>query len=60
MGAVSGVEVGELPETGVGGECGVAPAVGLFERVELSAGVRALSPDDHPGPRRITSQGSGR
>lgn len=36
--AVSGVEVSELPEPGVGRERGVAPAVGFFERVELRPG----------------------
>lgn len=36
--AVAAVEVGELPDCGVGREGGVAPAVTLFERVQLGAG----------------------
>ena len=57
--AVAGVEVGELPERGVGGERGVAPPVGLFERVELRAGVRAFATHDHPDPDRVAGQGPG-
>ena len=56
VGAVAGVEMGELPERGVGGEGGVAPAVGLFERVELRAGVRAFPAHDHPRPGRVAGQ----
>ena len=52
LGAVLGVEVGELPERGVGGERGVAPPVGLFERVELRARVRPFATHDHPRPDR--------
>lgn len=46
---MAAVEVGELPECGVGRECGVAPAVTLFERVELGAGVRALLRRENQG-----------
>jgi hypothetical protein len=48
--------VGELPEGGVGGERGVAPAVGLFERVELCAEVRAFAAHDDSGPGRVADQ----
>ena len=51
-----GLEVGELPDAGVGGERGVAPAVGFLERVELRAGVRAFPAHDHPHPRRVAGQ----
>ena len=60
VGAVAGVQAGELPDAGVGGERGVAPAVGLFERVELRAGVRAFPAHDHPDPRRVADQRRGR
>jgi hypothetical protein len=46
--AVSGVEVGELPGGGVGGECGVAPPVTFLERVELRAGMGVFPAYDHP------------
>jgi hypothetical protein len=42
VGAVTGVEEGQLstePDGGVGGEGGVAPPVGFFERIELGAGM---------------------
>jgi len=58
--AMPGVETGELPEAGVGGERGVAPPIGLFERVELRTGVRTLAAHDHPRPRRVTGQRTGR
>jgi hypothetical protein len=58
--AVARVKLGELPEWGVGGERGVAPAVALFERVELRAGVRALAAHDDSGPGRVAAQCSGR
>ena len=52
--AVSCVEVGELAELGVGGERGVAPAVGLFEQGQLSAGVGAFAAaDDASGKIRL-------
>ena len=54
--AVAGVEAGELPDAGVGGERGVAPAVGFLERVELRAGVRAFPAHDHPRSRRVAGQ----
>jgi len=50
--AVPGVERGELPGPGVGGERGVAPPVAFFEGVELRAGVRTLAAHDHPRPDR--------
>lgn len=40
VGAVAGVEEGQLPDCGVGGEAWVAPAVAVFEGVQLGAGVR--------------------
>jgi len=43
--AVAGVEERQLPGGGVGGQTLVAPAVTLFEGVELGAGVRAFSAD---------------
>ena len=57
--AVAGIEVGELPEGGVGGERGVAPPVSLFERIQLRTGVRAFPAHDHPRPRRIADQRTG-
>jgi hypothetical protein len=56
MGTVSRVEVGELPERGVGGERGVAPPITLLERVQLCSRVRALAAHDHPCPGRIPGQ----
>jgi hypothetical protein len=34
------IKLSELPDRGVGGERGVAPTVGLFERIELRSRVR--------------------
>jgi hypothetical protein len=42
VGAVPRVEPGVLPDRGVGGEAGVAPAVAFFDQVELGAGVGAF------------------
>ena len=52
VGSVSGIEMGELPDVGVGGGGGVAPAVALLEGIKLGAGVRALAVHDHPCSRR--------
>jgi len=51
VGAVPGVEVGELPVPRVGGEGGVAPAISLFEGVELSRGMRTFPTHDQPSSR---------
>jgi hypothetical protein len=40
MRPVAGIQVRKLSEPGVGGERGVAPPVGLFERIELRTGMR--------------------
>jgi len=40
--AMSGVEVGELPERGVDGERGVATPLVSLERIELRGRVRTL------------------
>src|SRR5829696_2595174 len=50
----------QLSERGVGGERGVAPAVGLFERVELRAGVRTFTADDDPSPSRVADHAARR
>ena len=60
MRAVSRVEASELPECGVGGERGVAPAVTFLERVELRSGVRTFAAHDHSGPARVARQRTGR
>jgi hypothetical protein len=39
-----------------GREGGVAPAVTLFERVQMGAGMRALAAHDHSGPGRVAGQ----
>ena len=44
--AVPGVEPGVLPDGGVGGEAGVAPAVAFFDQVQLGAGVRSFAAHD--------------
>ena len=46
MAAVPGVEPGVLPDGGVGGEAGVAPAVAFFDQVQLGAGVRSFAAHD--------------
>ena len=51
--AVPRVEVRQLSDTGVGGECGVAPAVPFLEHIELGARVGALPVDDHPRSGRV-------
>jgi hypothetical protein len=50
VGAVAGIEVGELAADGVGGVCGVAVAVAFFECVELGAGVGTFATHDYPHP----------
>jgi hypothetical protein len=57
--AVAGVERGELPERGVGDEGGVAPAIALFGRVELGAGVRTFAAHDDPAPGGVAGQCAG-
>jgi hypothetical protein len=59
VGAVPGVQKGQLPGGGVGGEALVAPAVAVLERVELGAGVRAFSADQHPGAGWVAGQRGG-
>jgi hypothetical protein len=50
------VEMGQLPDRGIGGEGGVAPPVSFLERILLRARVRALAAHDHPDPARIAVQ----
>ena len=59
VGAVAGIQVGVLPDAGVGGEGGVAVAVGLLDQIQLRAGVRAFAAHDHPRPGRIARQDGG-
>jgi hypothetical protein len=50
--AVAGLQEGQLPDTGVGGERLVAPAVAFFEDGELGTGVGAFTAHYGPHPRR--------
>jgi HNH endonuclease len=57
--AVPSVESGQLPDSGGGGEGGVALAIALFEQVELRAGVRVFPACDDPHPFGVVGQRGG-
>jgi hypothetical protein len=53
--AVAGIQPGVLPEWGVGGDAGVAPAIAFFEQVQLCAGMRAFPAHDDAHPVGVSN-----